>query len=437
MKKMISLTIIILIALTLLHSCDTTEPKTEKNITIQEYDVAVTEAYIHLSFESKQKRSLQLYRDNKFIYSFNCSEKDTVIIDTSLTKMSNYIYEVRDYQNSKLVCKSNKINITTLLPTSHDFVWQKWLFGNIGTNEINDIEIIDENNIWAVGSIWVQDSSTVLYNCIHWDGVSWKLLRVPSQISPNNDELVYVPLVSVLALANTEVLVTNGGQTIHWDGEKWDNWSFFYENINDTSFWGINKISSFKNGNILAFGNKGNLFGSIREDSKIKWSKIKTEYTGNYYDAWEYLDYNENNKILTLNIDPNNYNNNKFVIVNSNHSFTSLFSVNSVLVSSAWTHKGFPIFGAGSKLFTNKNGWWTEVENGCNNYIEKIRGTNLANIFTVGHFGSVHHYNGVSWYSVKNLQMEGIIKTISIQKDKVAIAGIENNKAIISVGRRN
>ena len=36
-----------------------------------------------------------------------------------------------------------------------------------------DVAIIDENNIWAVGEIWIADTSSLgytKYNAVHWDG---------------------------------------------------------------------------------------------------------------------------------------------------------------------------------------------------------------------------------------------------------------------------
>lgn len=114
MGKMALLTIIVL---TLLYSCDTIEPQIEKNISILEYDVAVMEAYIHLSFESKQKRNLQLFRDNKLIDNFVCNKKDTIIVDTALTESKSYKYKVKEINSNTIVAESNVITVTTLQPT--------------------------------------------------------------------------------------------------------------------------------------------------------------------------------------------------------------------------------------------------------------------------------------------------------------------------------
>ncbi len=63
--------------------------------------------------------------------------------------------------------------------TSHDFIWEIHSLGN-SWSVINDIEIVDENDIWVVGwiSIIETDSSYTgsrrnNYNLAHWNGLDW------------------------------------------------------------------------------------------------------------------------------------------------------------------------------------------------------------------------------------------------------------------------
>ena len=42
--------------------------------------------------------------------------------------------------------------------TSHNFTWETWTFGEHSSSVLNDVAIIDENNIWAVGEIYMNDS---------------------------------------------------------------------------------------------------------------------------------------------------------------------------------------------------------------------------------------------------------------------------------------
>ncbi len=61
--------------------------------------------------------------------------------------------------------------------TSHNFTWQTFTFGE-HTRYAFDVAIIDENNIWAVGEIYMNDSlgnpDPSLIMLLHWNGTDWK-----------------------------------------------------------------------------------------------------------------------------------------------------------------------------------------------------------------------------------------------------------------------
>ena len=62
--------------------------------------------------------------------------------------------------------KSNELTVTTMDTTSHNFTWQSWTFGDIGSSVLYDVAIINENNIWAVGEINIADTSKMVIQCI-------------------------------------------------------------------------------------------------------------------------------------------------------------------------------------------------------------------------------------------------------------------------------
>ncbi len=69
---------------------------------------------------------------------------------------------------------SNELSVTTMDTTSHNFTWQTWTFGEHSSSTLYDVAIIDENNIWAVGEIYMNDSlgnpDPDAYNAVHWNG---------------------------------------------------------------------------------------------------------------------------------------------------------------------------------------------------------------------------------------------------------------------------
>lgn len=112
----------------LTQSCDTTEPKVDKNITIYEIDVAVREAYIHLSFENKKDRKLVVFRDRENILSFSCSNKDTIITAKSLEQSADYKYELKEYKDNTVISESNGINLATFDSSMYDIIWETHYF---------------------------------------------------------------------------------------------------------------------------------------------------------------------------------------------------------------------------------------------------------------------------------------------------------------------
>ncbi|MEO8400082.1 MAG: hypothetical protein ABI550_09775 [Ignavibacteriaceae bacterium] len=66
--------------------------------------------------------------------------------------------------------------------TSHNFTWQTFEFGEHSSSVLYDVAIIDENNIYAVGEIYLNDSlgqaDLEPYNLARWDGQKWDLNKI-------------------------------------------------------------------------------------------------------------------------------------------------------------------------------------------------------------------------------------------------------------------
>ncbi len=86
--------------------------------------------------------------------------------------------------------------------------------GDFGPNELFDVEVLSENDIWAVGNFgdFVSPEPQVQ----HWDGTSWELVVLPGEF--NGD------LLGVSDIATNDVWFVGGaastGETFifHWDG---------------------------------------------------------------------------------------------------------------------------------------------------------------------------------------------------------------------------
>ena len=133
--------------------------------------------------------------------------------------------------------------------------------------------IIDENDIWAVGEIYTEDTYTYdslgnflqPYNAAHWDGNKWELKRIKTAACGG---VVYPPMQAIFAFSKDDIVFTNGAMLIHYDG---------YNFVTDCSLipsltGGINKIWGTSSNDFYVVGNSGMI---AHYDGK-GWTKIES-----------------------------------------------------------------------------------------------------------------------------------------------------------------
>ena len=108
---------------------------------------------------------------------------DSTIFIDSLLPNKSYSFKSSIEQDSKSHF-SNGVTATTMDTTSHNFTWQKLEFGDYTSNILEDVAIIDKDNIWVGGQIYLFDSTGQRdpppYNAVHWNGIKWEVLRIPT-----------------------------------------------------------------------------------------------------------------------------------------------------------------------------------------------------------------------------------------------------------------
>ncbi|MCF8430437.1 MAG: glucosyl transferase, partial [Melioribacteraceae bacterium] len=148
----------------LLVSCDTTEPRNNGVLTLTPLDASCTEVWLKVENDANLIGvELTLFRDKQEYGSFTLTGTDTILFYGYLQPSTNYTFFAQING-----IPSNTVNITTMDTTSHDFTWQTFTFGDGsgGSSYLNDVAIVDENNIWAVGMIYDNGEK---YNAVHWD----------------------------------------------------------------------------------------------------------------------------------------------------------------------------------------------------------------------------------------------------------------------------
>ncbi len=170
-----------------LTSCNTTEPPIIpppppdlRKITLTVEDSSCTEVWLRVKLDSiALPAEIKLFQE-AIPQVITLVVKDSLIYIDSLTPSQTYNYQVM--LNADTTIKSEKVTTQTLAPTSHNFTWQTFTFGEHSSSLLYDVAIINENDIWAVGEIYMNDSlgnpDPIAYNAAHWNGNSWELKRI-------------------------------------------------------------------------------------------------------------------------------------------------------------------------------------------------------------------------------------------------------------------
>ncbi len=149
-------------------------PGDQPKINLTLADTSCTEVWLRLTTKNvNPPAEVTLKQDDSVTHSINLNSADTLLYVDSL--LPNHTYKFQSVIKS-ISKSSNSLTVTTMDTISHDYTWQMFSFGDpaAGSSELNDVAIIDENNIWAVGEIYLLDSTGVpdpnAYNAVHWDG---------------------------------------------------------------------------------------------------------------------------------------------------------------------------------------------------------------------------------------------------------------------------
>src|SRR5574338_470254 len=242
-------------------------PEEQPRINITLEDVSCTEAWIKLSTSNLTfPASVDLLKDSSFVEVINLTSADTILYVDSLLPNKTYSFN-SIIQSSNQSIFSDPLQFTTMDTTSHNFTFQSWTFGGqAGSCTLYDVAIINENDIWAVGEIYLLDTlgqpDPRPYNLARWDGFSWKLDQIPFEYNGSN---YYGPIYSIYPFSDSDIWL-GIGSIIHWDGTKFNSIK-----IPDNIFPSrANKLWGTSSNDLYVVGNSGN----IAHYDGQSWSRI-------------------------------------------------------------------------------------------------------------------------------------------------------------------
>jgi hypothetical protein len=104
-------------------------------------------------------------------------------------------------------------------------------------------------------------------------------------------------------------------------------------------------------------------------------------------------------------------------------------------VFSVWSATGTFLYACGGRVFENSTGVWKETRLGY--YTSCIRGSAANNVFVVGDFGLIAHFNGNAWQTFFPAPNIGSYNRVAVTNNMMIAVGMTTNgQAIAVVGRR-
>ncbi len=417
------LRVIVLYCLVILSACNSTEPNKTSNQSIQLtfVDAASIEAWVEINLENVPlPAKLSFNKNNNYAFEVNITSNDTIICLDSMSPNNNYSVQAATNEQ-----KSNLLQFTTLDTTSHDITWSSYMFGGGASSWLNDIAILDDGQIIAVGTI-SKEGEFQRYNCVRIENNIPQFERI---FYYYNGSPMYAELHSISSPGNNDYWVA-ADLPIAWYNNKYNQWTY---NSQIFHSW-IYTMWAWSNEDVYIGGTEGNL----AHYDGIKWEKINSRTSYQIGEMCGYKGYKSKQKeVLFITLDYINYDKSKLAkLVEKNVTHIEEIPMNGQF-GDVWTNKGYPIFISAYKLYSNKYGGWKEIELNSPCQQKKLKGNNLNDLFTIGVQGSIGHYNGKTWKVYGGDNADIIYYGIAVKGNTIAVCGEIGSYAFIKIGKRN
>ena len=363
---------------------------------------------------------------------------DTLLYIDSLLPNQQYIFQATIQPSSHTgEVKSNVLNVTTMDTTSHNFTWQTFTFGEHSSSVLRDVAIINPDNIWAVGEIYMNDSlgnpDPNAYNAVHWDGNEWELKRI--NMLSNCNPVIYPPLRAIWAFSENNIVVTSGGSIGWFNGAT---------NRTDCSIrplltGSINKIWGSSSEDLYVVGNNGNIVWY----NGSQWTKIESGTEFNIIDIWGDINsFTGEKEIICGAVNVSGNIGSDIIRIKEDLTTEKLNQTGlEQIYSPLWFKSGKRYYIVGDGLYekTYNSTVWVNLNEDkiiTQYFMESVRGTGVNDVMVVGDFGECLHYNGISWESFVNRTSlsNGAYFRVDIEENIIVAVGLNQIKGIILVG---
>lgn len=396
-------------------------------------DFSCTEAWIEVQVGNNDKTAnIYIKKNDEIIKTITLGQSDSLFYFDNLQPNTSYKFDAVTYDDGKEI-KSNPVTFTTLDTTSHNFTWQTFTFGQHQHSVLYDVAIIDENNIWAVGAIYMNDSignpDLTPYNAIHWDGNDWEIIRIPTKTFSGS--IVSSQIRTIFSFSENNIWTFSiSGSYSNWNGNIWKTEFVNERDGSGNKFLGINSSNLFlvcNNGGISFYN--GTNWQKIESGTTVNLLNISVTPDGNTIWACGYTDDYGTSALIKI----------KDGVVEKVFEGLSNSQNNGYYVgpmSGVWSDNEYRVFmmnWGGIYLQQNNNQLFLEKE--IARFSDAgfgIDGTDYNNVFACGE-GFVGHWNGYTYIEYPELfRQQRTFKSVKADANTVCAVGLDYNSPIYS-----
>ncbi len=336
---------------------------------------------------------------------------------------------------SILALTSMTCHAPTEPPTGADTTSNDWTFtvnklGDGNSSQLFDVSIVNDTLAYAVGAIYRKDSSGNFdpnaYNLAKWDGRNWQLLHLPFYIFWGQQFKASVPTQAIWAFNGSEIwIASSNSQIAVWNGDS------------ETSVMSVpiavNKLWAAGENEIYAAGPLGQL--ALYNGST--WQKVQSGTSLNFYDI-----YGLGGQVLAVASNPFSSFESEIVQLSGTNATTISDNPITGSLMGVWFVPGQQYYVVGSGVYEKKTlsdaSWSADAVDSSQTFMQGVRGNAANDVFVVGSFGQIWHFNGKTWRSYLNQTavQNGGYGSVAVKGTLVIAVGQDNPYAVAAIGRR-
>lgn len=405
-------------------------PSRAPGVMLSPFRVEAVEVALNVSFtDNAGARVLELRRDGISLFSGQVAAAETTLVDTTVLPARTYLYHAIDLQAGRAVDSSDVLSLTTLDTTSHDYVWDIQTIGGFQSS-LSDVWGSAADDVWSVGRITPAEPNTRSFNLTHFDGVSWELDRL---IFAHNPQATVVPqLGGIHGFSRDNIWIVGvNGIIFHWDGRQWlstclglgGNCSgLLADGQQLTAIWGPSSSELFAVG----------AGGVIVHSDGDKWQRMESGTDLTLRDVWGL----STSDVYCVGADL--FGGQGIVLHYDGEQWQQ------VSIRNGETLRRFGIWGLNRNYLITTGDFtyrfdgqsWRELPAPDLNIVkQKVFGTAINDVFIIGDFGLLLHWNGETWRRYDDVSFDGSLRGLWTDGREIVAVGWNSAFGVIIRGQ--